>query len=386
MKILHVCLAAFYIDNYSYQENILPRMHKEMGHDVKILSSTETYINGKKLGYIKPSVYINEYGIEVTRIPYVKWLPLCISKKLRIYPHILSYLESFEPDFIFLHDVQFLSVKEIKKYIKNRPNVRVVADGHSDFSNSANTFLSRWILHGFIYKPSIKRIEPYIEHFYGTLPARVDFYNIVYKIHKSKISFLPMGVDDFMVEKYATPENFFRIREINGISNYDFLIVTGGKIDSFKKQTLLLMKAVKELKNDRIKMLIFGSVSDSIKDEFDSLCDDRIKYLGWADVAQSYLYFNAADIVCFPGRHSVYWEQAAGLGKPMIVKHWEGTTHVDLGGNVIFLHNDSVEEIREVISNLFTDSSRLNEMKKIAREKCNFFSYKCIAKKVIDKD
>lgn len=27
MKILHICLASFYIDNYSYQENLLPKFH-----------------------------------------------------------------------------------------------------------------------------------------------------------------------------------------------------------------------------------------------------------------------------------------------------------------------------------------------------------------------
>ena len=29
----------------------------------------------------------------------------------------------------------------------------------------------------------------------------------------------------------------------------------------------------------------------------------------------------------------------------MIVKYWEGTTHIDLGGNCEFLHRDSIDEI-----------------------------------------
>lgn len=39
MKILHLCLACFYIDGYTYQENILPRINREDGHDVRILAS-----------------------------------------------------------------------------------------------------------------------------------------------------------------------------------------------------------------------------------------------------------------------------------------------------------------------------------------------------------
>ena len=32
----------------------------------------------------------------------------------------------------------------------------------------------------------------------------------------------------------------------------------------------------------------------------------------------------------------------------MIVKYWEGTTHVDIGGNCEFIYKDSVEEIRNI--------------------------------------
>ena len=50
MRILHMCLAAFYIDKYSYQENILPRMHKKQGHEVQIIASVETFVDDVNLG------------------------------------------------------------------------------------------------------------------------------------------------------------------------------------------------------------------------------------------------------------------------------------------------------------------------------------------------
>ena len=34
----------------------------------------------------------------------------------------------------------------------------------------------------------------------------------------------------------------------------------------------------------------------------------------------SYDYFEASDLVVFPGCHSVMWEQVTGQGKPMLVK------------------------------------------------------------------
>jgi 1,2-diacylglycerol 3-alpha-glucosyltransferase len=65
MKILHCCLASFYIDNYGYQENILPALHKRDGHEVHIIASTETYIENKSIGYINAGSYLSDTNIEV---------------------------------------------------------------------------------------------------------------------------------------------------------------------------------------------------------------------------------------------------------------------------------------------------------------------------------
>lgn len=41
----------------------------------------------------------------------------------------------------------------------------------------------------------------------------------------------------------------------------------------------------------------------------------------------------------------------------MVCKYWEGTTHVNQKDNVKFLYNDSVDEIKHVISELlFTNA------------------------------
>ena len=86
----------------------------------------------------------------------------------------------------------------------------------------------------------------------------------------------------------------------------------------------------------------------------------------------------------FPGRHSVMWEQVAAQGIPMFVKKWEGTTHVDLGGNVKFINNDTVAEIQGMIENILNDKEEYEFMKKIATEKgMREFSYAGIAERSI---
>ena len=308
MKILHCCLANFYIDGYGYQKNILPKMHKLPGHEVMILASTETFINNKSLGYLQPSNYINENGIPVHRIPYIKYLPKRLIRKLRIYINTFNEIESFLPDIIFLHDIQFLDIISIKKYLLKYPQTKLFADGHADFSNSARNFISKYILHSIIYRYCAFVIIPFVQCFYGTLPARVDFFINMYKTPREKTKLLVMGADDELVKATKTNLSCDKIRQLFNIKDSDFLLVTGGKIDSSKIQTLNLMRAIQSISIKNIRMIIFGSIIPELEVEFKKLCDgQKIQFVGWIQSDQSYNYFEAADLIIFPGRHSVLY-------------------------------------------------------------------------------
>lgn len=384
MKIMHCCLANFYIDNYGYQENILPKMHKMQGHDVTILASTETYVDNQKLGYVKPSSYHTESGIPIARIPYRKFLPHSVMKKLRIYSGVEDSLYSFKPDIIFIHGCQFISIVEIVEYVKKNPKTIIYVDGHTDFINSARNWVSRNILHGLIYKWCAKKIEPYTEKFYGVLPARVEFFKSVYGISEDKLELLVMGLDDSVVDFNKKERIRSTIRKKLNINKEDFVIITGGKIDK-RKNIHVLMQAVNELKLSNVKLIIFGAPNDDIKSEFEKQLNDKyIKYVGWIKAEKTNDYIMASDLGMFPGTHSVLWEQSIGLGLPCVFRKWEGIQHVDLGGNCIFIKNGNVEEIKEVIMSIYSDSELYSEMLRVSTEMgIPKFSYHQIAKKAI---
>ena len=384
MKILHLCLGSFYIDNYSYQENLIPKCHKMLGLEVEIIASLITFDkNGKGTFLPKGSNYINEYGIPVTRLDFAS--PSKIYRKLRRYVGTYEAIKKAKPDIIFIHGCQFMDMDVVVKYLKENKNVKVYVDNHADYSNSATNFLSKNILHKIFWKRSAKMIEPYVTKFYGVLPARVDFLTDLYKLPKEKCELLVMGADDEKVKEAAATEVRESIRGKYKINDDDFLIVTGGKIDEFKRQTLYLMDAVNNIDNRKVKLIVFGSVIEELKEEVSKRCSDRVKYIGWIKSDESYKYFSAADLVLFPGRHSVFWEQVAGQGIPMIVKYWEGTTHVDLGGNVRFLYNDSTKEIQNAITEIAEHPDVYKKMKTAATEKgINVFSYMDIAKRSIE--
>lgn len=385
MNITHICLCGVsYTENYNYQENYLTKYHSLAGHKVSVITTQYCWDHSKQVKCLD-SNYTNQYGVTVFRIPYALKIPFFFNRFIGIFHGLNPLLYNLKPDIIFIHNCQFQDVCKIIKYKKKHPHTKIYIDNHADFSNSAQNWLTRELLYKRYWKKCFKAIEPFTECFYGVLPARVDFLQRIFNTPPSKTKLLLMGADDYEVSKVLSSNTSNEIREKYGIAPDDFVIITGGKIDHAKKQTLLLMEAVKNLKDSKVKLLVFGSLEEDLQDQFYRLCDDNtIHYAGWINGNESYAYFAAADLAVFPGRHSVYWEQVAGLGIPMVCKYWDGTTHVDMGGNVIFLHEDSVSEIQSVLSELIEKPELYHSMKDVALKGKAIFSYENIAKKSIE--
>ncbi len=386
MRITNICLLAPVTDGWNYQDNLLPKYQKKNGHDVTIITSHWVWNQYGKLARDEREEYVNEDGVKILRIEMSGKDDF--TKKFKKYPSLYESIEKTNPEFLFIHGLGFVDTSIIVKYLKDHPKVNANADNHADFSNSATNWISKNILHKLIWRHYAQKLVPYVGKFYGVLPARVDFMADIYNIPEDKCDLLVMGADDELVENFELESNKSKARLDLKIKKNDFLIVTGGKIDIAKSQTLLLMEAVNRInvKNNKrnIKLLIFGPVSNELKDKFESLLTNNIYHIDWADTEKSYLYLSISDLVIFPGRHSVYWEQAAGLGKPMIIKRWLGTNHIDMGGNVIYLETDSADEIESNIEKLVNNKEKYKYMKNIAEKNSKkYFSYKNIAKRSI---
>ncbi len=383
-KIVHLCMCGPVTDGWSYQDNLLTKYHRKLGYEVTIITSQWIWGNDGKLAVDESAEYVNEHDVKVIRLP-IKNPKHNIESKFKRYENFEQTLKEVKPDILFIHGCQFLDLKYVRKYVKEHSAVKVYIDNHADFSNSGTNFLSKNVLHKGVWKHGAQRILPYVEKFYGVLPARVDFLVDMYQIPRDKTELLVMGADDELVKQNEAEEVKLSVRKKLSLAEDDFVVITGGKIDYAKRQTLLLMKAIQQINNPKVKLIVFGSVEDDIKREFDELCqqDDRIRYIGWIKADDSYQYFAASDLAVFPGRHSVMWEQVAGQGIPMVCKYWDGTTHVDVGGNTKFLYDDTVEEIKKMIEKLI-NTEDYREMKEIAETKGKeVFSYELISRRCI---
>lgn len=380
-KVVNICLYGPVTDGWSYQDNLLPKYQKENGNDVTVITSKWIWNSDGKLVKTDEQDYYNEYGIHTIRLD-IKG-DKALTSKFKRFKGLYSQLEKEKPDIIFVHCFQFLDIDDVIRYAKKHVGVIIYVDNHCDFSNSATNWISKNILHKIVWKSMAKKLNPYVKKFFGVIPARVDFLAEMYGLPREKIELLEMGADDEKVQKAADKSKISNLRKKYGIKESDFLIMTGGKIDQAKQQTLLLMEAVKELSNKfPVKLIVFGSVSNELKDKVNELSDGTVvNYIGWIQPDDSYDFFSAADLVVFPGRHSVFWEQVVGIGKPLVVKYWNGTTHVQVNGNAEFLMKDTAEEIKNKISGILdNDKYKYNQMLVAATGKAKQrFSYREIA-------
>lgn len=384
MKIVHICLACFYVDGMGYQENLLPKYHSEK-HDVVIITSDYSFDSRSRITKKESKRYLNEYGIPV--------IVLDESKRFGPYSNYRDYKKLYEtlceenPDIIFCHGGQFVALMDVVRFCKKHPNVKLYIDQHADYYNSPVKTMRQRLGHYWIFGHWMRKAVPYTEKFWGVTPWRCQYLEEIYHIPKEKIGLLVMGGDDdkIVFEKQDIIRK--QIRERYSISNDDFLIVTGGKIDK-TKNIHLLIRALQELGRANVKLIVFGQPSNEFEEEFLNLVhqNQQVQYIGWLSSDAVYDYFLASDLCVFPGTHSVLWEQACACGLPGIYKSWEGMYHVDINGSALLLQTDTIDEIKKKLAELLDHPQFYASMKKAAEQGKSIFSYREISKRAINGD
>lgn len=384
MKILHIALSCFYVEGLGYQENLLPKYHKLLGNDVVILTSdfTNSHLGDPKYAGLRE--YDNDDSIHVIKLERNE--PRIFGRELRLdrYDGVYEAMERVKPDLIFIHGLTALADLPIAKYLRKHKNVTAYADQHADYYNTPIQTAKQRAVMRLLWRPVIKKLAKPVKKFWGTTPWRCRYMEEVYRLPADKIGLLVMGADNRRIDFARQTAIRTRTRAALGLSEDDFVVVSGGKIDRIKN-IHLLMQAVKELHADKLKLIVFGSVTEDMRDEVDALsADPHIRNVGWLDAGAVYDYFLAAELAVFPGTHSVLWEQACGCGIPCVFKKWEGMQHVSSGGNAVLLDDVTVDALASVLRDLYTDRERYRKMKRRAMACKDEFSYEEIAKKAIE--
>ena len=380
MRIVHIAPNSPYNDYWGYQDNLLPKYQKKLGHEVTVIITNKMHLDGE-IVEVDCADYTLSDGVRVIRRKYKQYIHPTLTGVLAHIP-VYTLLETLKPGFIFYHGLVSYTIFDVVKYKKKYPTCTIVEDNHMDY-NIGNKFESfkeklvrewlRWIN---------QRTIKYVSKVYGVTPWRKTYAEDYFKIPADKIDVLIMGADDENMHLEQKAEIRRRIRKKYNIEDEQFLIVTGGKIDKRKKIDIL-MRACVGLKD--IKLLVFGNVAEDIKEIFGQLIqNENIIYVGWIESNKVYDYFYAADLVFFPGQHSVLWEQACASKVPCVFEKWEGMDHVNNGGNSDFVSPVDIDVLKKKIQELhFTE--KYEQMKKVAESNStDIYLYSKIAEKSLE--
>lgn len=382
MKIVHIAASAPYNDYWGYQDNLLPKYQKKMGHEVTVITTNTMHKDGK-IVEIEPADYVLDDGVRVIRLKKKQYSHIVLTNLNARLP-VFESLKEINPDFIFYHGLVSSTIYDVIKYKKElKPSCVIVQDNHLDYNIGRNCINAKeWLFRAF-YRHICRSSIPYVTKVYGVTPWRKTYAEDYFRVPKDKTDVLIMGADDEKIDFEHRYEIRNRIRNEYDIADSDFLVVTGGKIDK-RKKIHHLMEACGGISG--VKLLVFGQVNEDIKEEFERLLsqNDNIIYIGWIDSDRVYDYFFAADLVFFPGQHSVLWEQACAAKVPCVFEKWEGMEHVNNGGNSDFVTPIAVESLKQKIAELrFTD--KYYKMKKVAEsEATDIYLYSKIAEKSLE--
>lgn len=384
MKIVHLCLCGLFGEKYAYQDNLLTKYHKKMGHDVTIIAPTAAKFTSNGDVVDEPAGSKNlDNGCKLIRVE-TKYKSPSFNRHFHLFKDITPIILNEKPDLIFVHNVSSFNYLCLLKVKKQMPQVRIVFDSHMDEFNSNQNLLSK-ILNGFVLRFFlVRRLLKLSDTFYGVTPSRCTFLENVFGVPSQKVRLLRMGADNEKIDLPHKNEIRQSVRNKYHVADDDFLIVTGGKIDKVKN-IHLLAKAVSQINNPHVKILLFGSLVDELKPYIESLVSDKVIYIGWINSDTVYDYFFAADLVMFPGLHSAMWEQTVASRIPIAVTKLRGFDHVDFNGNCLFMDGKGVDYYQTFIEGLVADKQHYLQIKANAdNEGADQFLYSHIAKKVIE--
>ena len=379
MNIVHIGFGGPYTETMCYQDNLLPRSQKELGHDVTYIANCFQW-NGSELEDVPSCDKIMADGVRLIRLPLKKILGSAfLANKIRRVPKLYSCLCDIAPDMIMLHDPQALCSLDVCKYVRNHPKTELVLDSHADRHNSGTNFVSLNILHRLFYRPIVKKVATFARRFYYLSAECKEFTKDVYGIPESKLDYLPLGgvlFSEDIFSQYRTTR-----RNELGLHSDDILIVHSGKM-SAAKRTIELLNAVHNLPNTNLRLVIIGIADPEVKKVILSISeqDPRILFLGWKNGQELLEYLCGADIYAQPGTQSATMQNAVCCNCAILVYPYE--SHKLLLKNSA-LYVESSVDIENALRQLCDNPQEIEHLKLMSNKLAHdSLDYKAQAEKI----
>lgn len=360
LKIIHVCISGPFTDGLAYQENELIEKHVALGHDVTVIASVTKYSADKKIIKTIPGRSKLRCGATLIRLPYAWFLSGWLATKIRASRGLFDCLEAIRPDRILFHGLTAWDLLTVTAYAKKNTGVKLFADCHEDFNNSAKTWASRELLHKLFYKQIFRRCVNQIHEVLCITVESLDFAVDFYDSPRSKTRLYPLGCTLEPYELVAQRRVCFRTRF--GFSDSDIVITQTGKLDQTKRLASAL-HAFCANPSPALRLVIAGRMTDDVKAECLLMIqrDPRIVDLGWQSTDELRTVLAGADCFLQPFGQTVTTQMAMGYGCVILAE--DVPSHRWLLGDNDFLFKDA-SELPIVLTKVIENQAMLGQLKR----------------------
>lgn len=286
-------------------------------------------------------------------------------------PSLLKSIESWGANAILIFGWKYFSHLKAMRYFKGKIPVFFRGDSTLLDEKRGIRFLVRRIWLTWLYK-SID-IALYVGQ-------NNKAYYLRHGVKEHHLFFAPHAIDNGRFERGVSHEKLIALKKELNFEEETVLFVFAGKLEE-KKNPLLLIEAVKQLKGYNISLLIVGNghLEKEVKEEISS--DSRIKHLPFQNQTVMPVVYRLADVFVLPSKGpGETWglavNEAMACGKPVIVSDKVGCA-IDLvqeGKTGYVFASANVEQLKDKLL-LCLDSEKRKEMANIAKQYISHWSF-----------
>ena len=376
MKILHICTGNPFTPGMYYKENYLIDANVQDGHEVCVLADTTMWQAGQTVRMCAGTSFLPN-GAKLIRLPVRHGVSRVLGEKIRKFRNFSKTVIGERPDVILFHAIQQHGVRELKKIRTALPGCKVYGDVSTSYRNSARNFLSRYVLHGMIYRRWLQKSIPYWDKIFYVVESSRDFLREVYGIPSALLELHALPGVIMSKEEKRRCRTAFRRRL--GVAQDELVLFHSGKLDR-RKKTAELLDALEQMGDGfRYKLFIAGSFYDDVRPK---LCErieqmERVCYLGFLDQAQMREALAACDLYLQPGSASQTAQSAICCGTPVVVSG-EEEYRLFMDKNGYLIH--SADELPAIFTEIAADPRILDAMSENAfAVAARYFDYKMLA-------
>lgn len=313
---------------------------------------------------------------------------------------------------LVMHEINFarnpLNPKNLKGY---KQLIKLVKDEKYDFINChqpVGGMMGRKVAHKFhlpciytahgfhffkgaplknnlIFKPIEKHYSRYTD---ALVTINNEDFNNAKKMHAKKVYLINgIGID---LGKYKENKNLdkTKLRASVGLNDDDFIVLAVGELNK-NKNHIVILEAIKQISNSKIKFVICGQ--GPRKEEYEKFIkenklEDRIKLLGFRKDVKDFV--QASDIFVMPSLREGLPRsmlEAMAYGKPIVASKIRGCR--DLVGNNeggYLCDPTSVSEFVLSIEKLFSDKNKYNQCSARNKKEVENYSFDKVNKQMIE--